>query len=447
MRIKGINFETWLKGHEQDHESRWCRELYPWSVFDALDYDRGHIGKDQIIDINDTRYVCRLLDVVLGKFDRPVYHIDLRTEPASDDARWKERQWAEEFWLVTTPDDHFITLFTKEEDPSKLLLKAFLNGNFKATEATRSLPVADMLFRSIVSYQIKDTYPDVEHARVFPWMEPWQRDLPIHTDLPIRRVPHAPLASRERDLWIHAVTTEEKAHRFAFNAARQCKELKIIYLTPTLTRHHRCDLPDVQIVSLSNFIGRTVTKKGSRFVEQVRHLLDDLRTRDLVPTAKRATTLLKEALAAEGCEPSAADLGEAKAALEWDVYNAHDAAYFFASANLINAVLSNDHLRRKFRLGKDVYSFKARVGDVIESLIEAPVKDVLIDLHDDGLAMATIQGVQFTYHAIPRSQRMKDYADANKEVVRSWLGKRLQPIAPLLLKWARAQLMEQRVTR
>jgi hypothetical protein len=444
MKIEGLSFHQWCFNHKSDHDAKWCRELYPWHVFRAIKYGHEHIAQEQNITFNDTEYTCTITNITKGKIiDRLEIFIDIRSRPLSGIAMWYERQWSSIFRMIVSTDGHFITLFTEDKDPSKVILIDFMNGNFEKIERHRSAPMVDMLFRSIVSCQLKEIDENLDYGSTFDWDEPWLRDLPVHPDLPIRRLRVAPIACQGRELWIHCIISEEKAHRFAINAARQCKELLVIYLLPTLTKHHRCNFPGVRIISLSKFISDIDDRNKIKYLRQARHLLDDMRIQGLEASNKPASELLKIALALDkGPDPTAGDLREAKSALEWDVFETDQAAYFFAAANLINATLRRPELSRRFRLSKDVYSFKKRVAEVIDQCIEHRISEIKIDLHEDGLTMITIHDVQFSFHAIPRTDMMKMISSMPGYTPSPWKGKRLQHIAVALLDWGRACLVQ-----
>lgn len=55
----------------------------------------------------------------------------------------------------------------------------------------------------------------------------------------------------------------------------------------------------------------------------------------------------------------------------------------------------------------------------------------------------TVRGVQFSFHAIPRLPDLAAYASSPMNRRQEWSGIRLQPVAPLALRWARALLGEE----
>ena len=39
MKLNSLNFETWCKNHSSDHQAKWYRELYPFHIFQKIDFD------------------------------------------------------------------------------------------------------------------------------------------------------------------------------------------------------------------------------------------------------------------------------------------------------------------------------------------------------------------------------------------------------------------------
>jgi hypothetical protein len=133
-------------------------------------------------------------------------------------------------------------------------------------------------------------------------------------------------------------------------------------------------------------------------------------------------------------------LREAKVGLGLCVETIGDCAYFFACANLINAAL-NQKLglyEGRQKLAKEVYSFKAVVVRVLEQLLESPIPGCSLFFGADGITYVDVLGVQFSFHAIPRSPRIAKFAVSHQNVPQEWSGVRLQPVAPLVLEWGSA---------
>ena len=142
------------------------------------------------------------------------------------------------------------------------------------------------------------------------------------------------------------------------------------------------------------------------------------------------------------------DLREAKAGLGMIVTTTGDAAYVCACANLLNAAL-NQRLKTydgSLKLAKEVYGFKAIFGRAIEDIIWRPPPDVQVYVERGGLVYVSIRGLQFSFHAISRTSVISAYECSKQNVPQAWAELRLQPVAPLVLKWARALLLEEKLT-
>jgi len=49
MKVKNLTSEQWKLNHDPDHDDKWCRELYPFHVFEKIDFDSTKVGKEQRI--------------------------------------------------------------------------------------------------------------------------------------------------------------------------------------------------------------------------------------------------------------------------------------------------------------------------------------------------------------------------------------------------------------
>jgi len=242
--------------------------------------------------------------------------------------------------------------------------------------------------------------------------------------------------------------TEEKAHRFALLNANQCMELIVVYCHPTFSQHHRCLYPRVKIISLLNFVSGSRDQGKSLFHRQARFLINNLRIQEIKSKkyTKSSKQLEREIIASRNTKKlriSVSLLREAKSGLEFEIKTVGDAAYFFSCANLINAAMTGRHGVGSIptSLSKEVYSFKARVSDVVESMIQDPIEGVKI-YFDRHLMYVKIDRIQFSFNAIAHSRAIKRfiYSAANKR--QHWSGIRLQPISPIVLDWGRAKLLE-----
>lgn len=86
----------------------------------------------------------------------------------------------------------------------------------------------------------------------------------------------APFLSNGRALWIGYSFTEEKAHRFALHNASQCDRRIVTYCQPALSQHHRCNRPNVQVVSLPKLLELASPETRRSYMPHARFLLNNL---------------------------------------------------------------------------------------------------------------------------------------------------------------------------
>jgi len=446
MRISDISFETWCRNHSETHNAKWCRELYPWPVFASLEYGSEYVGQLQRVEINGLRYTARLTDSFVGKNGRFNLLLHLKTEAIIRQAEWEERQWDDLFHLVASDDGRFITLYTERDDPSKSIVASFMRGNFDHVEAIRSKPISALLFRTLVSYRAEELFGALDHYKFYEWVKDGVLHVPSHPQHKPRPRTIAPLRSLGRDLWITYAFKEEKAHRLALYNATQCNKLIVVYCHPTFTRHHRCTYLNTEIVSLSALAQYGAPKRKSQYLSHVRVLMNHLRYSQLPIVGASSRELLERIRDGYNDPPHViltSYLREAKAGLEFNVTDVGEAAYFFACSNLLNAALTRRYgnSTEVRLLSKDVYSFKQRVGQVVAALVHRPIEGVNIYFAPDGITYVDVLGVQFSFHAIPRTPRIREFIASPVNMYQEWSGRRLQPIAPLVLDWGRAIML------
>ena len=449
MKVFSIDFDTWCENHIQDHDAKWCRELYPWEVFQRIDYDQSTLNKQQTIIVADEAYTATIEKCYVAENKRLNYLIRLGSIPSSKRQQWSQRTWNDLFHLVTDPSGNFITLYTEKKDPSKVFLRKFLSSRFTDIESVRSLPISSLLFRSLISYAAHDSYEGLQRFQSFPLL-PSVVKRHTHHIQPLRQDSYEPFLSQGRELWISSSFTEEKAHRQALRIAGQAKRLIVVFCHPTFTRHHRCTDQSSSVVSLSEFLRMLSSSIHRRYIQQARFLINHLRQEpsedgksltsdeilNLIKTRERPVPIYTS------------ELREARAGLGMIVTTTGDAAYVCACANLLNAAL-NQRLKTyngTLRLAKEVYSFKAILGRVIEDIIWNLPPDVGVYVERDGLVYVNACGLQFSFHAIPRTPAIRAYECSAQNVPQTWAELRLQPVAPLALKWARALLLEENLT-
>src|SRR6266567_4825657 len=123
-----VTFGRWCQNHAETHKARWCRELYPWRVFETLDYRDNLLGTKQIVFFDGADYEAVLRERTRQPNGRIRYTVDLSTQPRSRTWSWTIRVWKTTFVLIATPQDDFITLYTKNQDPSLKLVADFMAG-------------------------------------------------------------------------------------------------------------------------------------------------------------------------------------------------------------------------------------------------------------------------------------------------------------------------------
>ena len=449
MEVSSIDFDTWCKNHPQDHDAKWCRELYPWEVFQRIDYDHSTLNTQQTIVVANEAYTATIEKCYVAENERINYVIRLRSVPSSRSQEWNQRAWNDLFHFVVDPSGYFITLYTEKKDPSKVLLRKFLSSMLADIESVRSLPISSLLFRSLISYAAHDSYAGLQRFNSFPVL-PALVGRENRQIQPLRQGTYEPFLSKDRDLWVVASFTEEKAHRQALRIAGQAKKLIVVFCHPTFTQHHRCVDRSSSVVSLSEFLRMLSPAIHRRYIQQARFLLNHLRQEP----DERGKPLTSDAIfniiktQQEPIPIHTSDLREAKAGLGMIVTTTGDAAYVCACANLLNAAL-NQRLKTydgSLKLAKEVYSFKAIFGRAIEDIIWRPPPDVRVYVERGGPVYVSIRGLQFSFHAIPRTSVISAYECSKQNAPQAWAELRLQPVAPLVLKWARALLLEEKLT-
>jgi hypothetical protein len=183
----------------------------------------------------------------------------------------------------------------------------------------------------------------------------------------------------------------------------------------------------------------------SRYLRQTQFLVNHLRSPVVTQSNEPEGELRARILSGKGAssEITTSELREAKAGLGRIISTTGDAAYVLACANLLNAALNKKlHLYKgRERLDKDVYAFKAELGVSIEQLARSPLTNIQFYVAADDLVLVRVRGIQFSFHAVPQTECLRSYVTSHASAPQEWSGIRLQPIAPLVLRWARALLM------
>ena len=315
-----------------------------------------------------------------------------------------------------------------------------MKGNFQKITESKSIPVSELLFRTLLLQLAEENFPNGAHNQLFSFDPGGVRKLPIHTQFQSTRLDFAPIYSIGRDLWICYAFNEDKAHRIAFYTANQCKKMMVIYCNPTYTKHHRCKYDNIAILSLFEFANILSPQIRNKYENQIRFLQNHL---------NQAPTYNAEHIKAEIFRPlrefyeiQKSDLMEALGIMKIIPQDDLDFFHSLTASNLINAFLSQQRKQKTLKskemnLFRDMYYFKTYLSFILTERIKSGNRSIPIFIQGD-LIMIEIYGLQFSFHSIPMNDVLKNFENSsdNKEIV--WTEKRLQPIAPLLLYYARA---------
>lgn len=445
MKLQDLDFPTWCKNHPEDHDSKWCRELYPYNVFRHIDFSNTKLNIEQKIEFNRIDYYVILTKIELQENGRYRTTFNLSTKPASKNQAWKKRTWDTTFQIVYTPDGHFITVFTRKEDPSKDYVARFMKGSFEKISTNKSIPISELLLRTLLLHISEENFPNGLHYQSFNYLKDGIRFLPEFPELKRKQLDFAPIYSLDRKLWICYAFTEEKAHRVAFFNANQCERIVVVYCNPTYTRHQRCKYPNTDILSIYEFSNLLSPQLRIKYEPQIKFLQNHLN----VSRQFNSDELLHEIESPkkEIYEIDKSDLMEALGVMKIIPVDEFDTFYSLAAINLINAWISRKRVHdektiKEQKLFKNMYYFKTYLSNIITDLIVKQSDFAKVHLKKD-LAMVEILGFQFSFHHTPKNETINSFelSELNKEII--WTGKRLQPIAPLLLHYART-LRQQR---
>lgn len=439
MTLQNLDFRTWCKNHESDHDSKWCRELYPYNVFRQINFAADKINIQQKIEFNRVYYFATIKKIELQENKRYRTTFDLSTIPASKSQTWKKRTWNASFQIVYSADNKFITIFTKKEDPSKDYVTRFMKGNFVKINLNKSLPISELLFRTLLLHISEENFPGGQHYKKFSSIENGIRTLPEHPQFKRNPNDFFPLYSIDRKVWITYAFNEEKANRIAFYNANQCEKLLVVFCNPTFTRHHRCIYSGTQIISLFEFSNLLTSDLRLKYEPQIRFLQNHLNIGEQfkIDELKKEIKTPKQ----KEYEIKKSDLMEALGVMKIMPTDEFDTFHSLAAINLINSWLSRNRNKETIsdkdgKLFKNMYYFKTYLANILTDLIKREVDFAKIYIEKD-LSIVETFGFQFSFHHTPVNETISSYekSNANNKII--WTGKRLQPIAPLLLNYSR----------
>jgi hypothetical protein len=440
MKLKNVNFEQWLKNHSPDHNDKWCRELYPFNIFRLIHFDDTLINKEQKIYLNSILYYVTITKIELQDNGRYRTSFDLSTYPNSKKQEWKQRKWNTNFQIVYSQKLEFITVFTKKEDPSKDYVIRFMKGNFEKINNEKSIPISELLIKTLILHIAELTFPSGKHNQEFEFTSEGVNNRPEHPQFTRDKVDRfTPIYSIGRDLWICYSFTEEKAHRIAFFNANQCQKLMVIYCNPTYTRHHRCTYEGVEIISIYELSDIVSSEIRNKYESQIRFLQNHLN----LPETINIDELLEEINQPkqEEYEIQKSDLMEAFGTIKIFPKTEMDFFHSLCCINLINAYLSRKRrgrqlLEKEKDLFKNMYTFKSYLSDILTARIKDGNLEAPLCIQN-GLIIVEVNGFQFSFHNISLNETLENFSRSKDNRLIEWSGKRLQPIAPLLLKYSR----------
>jgi hypothetical protein len=440
MKLKNVNFEQWLKNHSPDHNDKWCRELYPFNIFRLIHFDDTLIYKEQKIYLNSILYYVTLTKIELQDNGRYRTSFDLSTFPNSKTQEWKQRKWNTIFQIVYSKKLEFITVFTKKEDPSKDYVIRFMKGNFEKINKEKSIPISELLIKTLILHMVELAFPSGKHNQEFEFKRQGVNERPEHPQFIRDKIDRfTPIYSIRRDLWICYSFTEEKAHRIAFYNANQCQKLIVIYCNPSYTRHQRCNYEGTEIISiyeLSNIVSSEIRNK---YEDQIRFLQNHLNLLEKINIDELLEEINQPKL--EEYEIQKSDLMEAFGTMKIFPKSEMDFFHSLCCINLINAYLSRKRKGRQIlekdkELFKNMYSFKSYLADILTLRIKSGNISAPIYIQND-LVIVESYGFQFSFHSISINETLENFSRSTENRLIEWSGKRLQPIAPLILKYSR----------
>ncbi len=441
MKIKNVTFETWKNNHDDCHKDKWYRELYPFNVIQEIDFSEENINKEQIVDFSRIKYFITIKTIELQDNGRYKTTFEVSTQAQSKSQEWKNRKWDNIFQIIYTQNYDFITLFTKKEDPSKNIVEQFMRGNFDKISEYRSIPISEILIRTLILHIAEDTFEGGKHREVFKLSKEGVREINFHPDFRLRNFhsSFSPIFSIERNLWICYSFNEEKAHRIGFYFSNQCENLYVIYCNPTYTKHQRCNIQNTHIISFYDFSNLNPTSTSKKYEKQIRYIQNHLNKPEQLDTDKLIGEIFNPKK--EKYEIKKSELMEAYAFLKIKPKDNEDFFHSLCCFNLINALLSekldNNNKRKQKQKFKDMYFFKTYLADILTERIEN--KDHSISMYfTKDLIIIEIKDFQFSFNSVPMNSTLKQYQKSEYNKTIEWCGKKLQPIAPLLLNYSRA---------
>ena len=436
MRLRNCNFSTWRSNHDDDHKDKIYRSLYPYSIFRQIDFDLSFINIEQEIDLSYSLVVVKITKFELQENQRYRVTFSLKTEHKNFYTKWKFRTWEEKFQIVFSQDYDFVTAFTKNEDSSKKYLKNFFDGKFDKITPDRSIPISDLLFKSLVSLISEKIFGIGDYEKDFANLEKGVRSLRIPKSFEKgrkRKDTIYPLYSKNREIWVMHCFTEEDAHKIAYFNCNQCDKLYVVYCNPVYTKHFRCKHENVFVVSLFEFTYIYQNKISNIYSDQIRYLQNHLH---IIPTydIKYLIAEIDNPTNTE-YEIFNSELLESLAIMKIFPSTNADLLLYISAMNLLNSWINRSRKNAsKIKLFRNMYFFKTYLGDALSQiLLNDEITDYQLYVEND-LLIIEIDHYQFSFHNVPINNQLKIFMESCENKKIEWKGKRLQPLSPLLFR-------------
>lgn len=436
MYLKNLNFTQWCKNHLSDHKDKWYRELYPFHIFQKTKFHTKYTGVEQKIILNGISYFINIKNIRLQDNGKYISTFSVTTYPHSKAQEWKKRKWNTLFQIVYSNNYDFITVFTKNDDPSKDLINRFMKGNFLKIYENKSIPISELLIRTLILHIAEEAFCGGIHHQTFSHIPEGFRNLNLHPQFLKNKFEFSPLYSVDRELWVCYAFNEEKAHRVAFHVANQCKNLLVVFCNPTYTKHHRCTFSQTKVISLYEFSNMVSSDVRKKYEPQIRFLQNHLNYEEKIIVDNLIDEINNPTK--DTYEIKKSELMEALGVMKIIPINDIDFFQSLAAVNLINAFISRCKSNEKEnKLFKNMYFFKTYLSNILSERINNPEvsKPIFITEH---LIIVELFDFQFSFHHVPLNEVLLEFSRSDRNIEIIWTGKRLQPIAPLILQYARS---------
>ncbi|MDR2210614.1 MAG: hypothetical protein LBO65_03990 [Spirochaetaceae bacterium] len=446
MKLNIFDFHNWLSApSHQGKDTRfdaWSREIYPWILFNEINFDKNLINQIQTISIEELEYMVTILSIAPAYANRikAIFRVD--SNMSSDKDNWKVREWHDVFEIIYTKGGDFVTVYIQDfdiNDNYKKYLRKFKEGDFDPIVKNRTFPLFMLLYSALASLIIEEKYPEAKYRQRFKFNQAlssenryiWKSNEVI------------PLWSMGRSIWFFASREEEKAHRLGMMLAKQCERLIIIYNKPTHTQYEKCTGENVTVISLLEFSEKYPPSNRAKYEKQMLLLINNLYAIDDRPLEELVQRISE--IGNDGYPyASLHQLREAKEVNSLPIYNIFDAFYSLSCALILNTWQDytknreNETHDKKFVYNPKVYSFKEYLPVKIHDIVNYEIDDVTIycaaksEVANTSICFFSVFGYQFSFHVVPM-KTLQDFLNSSKNKYQEWAGKRLKHVATLLL--------------